>query len=85
MYVLQAMVEDEAKYVAAWAAVKEAHGVVIPGGFGLRGVEGKIEAARYCREKKKPFLGICLGMQVRCCCQHRSLTDWEYATVCTEN
>ena len=38
-------------------------GILIPGGFGERGVEGKIEAVRYAREKKIPFLGICLGMQ----------------------
>jgi len=38
-------------------------GILIPGGFGERGIEGKIEAVRYAREKKVPFLGICLGMQ----------------------
>lgn len=38
-------------------------GILIPGGFGERGVEGKIEAIRYAREKKIPFFGICLGMQ----------------------
>ncbi|GIM29657.1 CTP synthase [Clostridium polyendosporum] len=38
-------------------------GILVPGGFGDRGVEGKIEAIRYARENKKPFLGICLGMQ----------------------
>lgn len=39
-------------------------GILIPGGFGMRGVEGKIEAARYAREHKIPYFGICLGMQV---------------------
>ena len=39
------------------------HGLLIPGGFGYRGVEGKIKAIRYAREKKLPFFGICLGMQ----------------------
>jgi CTP synthase len=39
-------------------------GVLVPGGFGVRGVEGKICAARYARENKLPYLGICLGMQV---------------------
>lgn len=39
-------------------------GIVIPGGFGSRGVEGKIETARYARENKIPFLGLCLGLQV---------------------
>lgn len=37
--------------------------MVVPGGFGKRGVEGKIEAVRWCRLKEKPFLGICLGFQ----------------------
>jgi CTP synthase len=39
-------------------------GVLVPGGFGDRGVEGKIKAARYARESRTPFLGLCLGMQV---------------------
>jgi CTP synthase len=39
-------------------------GLVVPGGFGYRGIEGKIEAARFARETKMPFLGLCLGMQV---------------------
>ncbi|MEM9828089.1 MAG: CTP synthase [Planctomycetota bacterium] len=39
------------------------HGILVPGGFGERGIEGKIEAVRYARERGVPFLGICLGMQ----------------------
>lgn len=39
-------------------------GIVVPGGFGSRGIEGKIATARYCRENKIPYLGICLGMQI---------------------
>lgn len=39
-------------------------GVIIPGGFGSRGVEGKINVIQYCREKKIPFFGLCLGMQL---------------------
>jgi len=39
------------------------HGVLVPGGFGIRGVDGKIEAIRYARENQVPFLGLCLGMQ----------------------
>lgn len=39
------------------------HGILVPGGFGYRGVEGKIEAIRYAREKRMPFFGICMGMQ----------------------
>jgi CTP synthase len=46
------------------APLKDVAGVLIPGGFGVRGVEGKINAARFARERKVPFLGLCLGMQV---------------------
>ena len=45
-------------------ALKGVAGVLVPGGFGERGVEGKINATRYARENKLPFLGLCLGMQV---------------------
>ncbi len=41
-------------------------GIIVPGGFGYRGVEGKVLAARYARENKVPYLGLCLGMQVMC-------------------
>jgi CTP synthase len=44
--------------------LKDVAGVLIPGGFGERGVEGKIKATRFARENKLPFLGLCLGMQV---------------------
>ncbi|MBA2792512.1 MAG: CTP synthase [Thermoleophilaceae bacterium] len=42
----------------------ECDGILIPGGFGVRGIEGKIRAARYARENGVPYLGICLGMQI---------------------
>ncbi|MCH5165567.1 MAG: CTP synthase [Clostridiales bacterium] len=41
-----------------------ADGVIVPGGFGDRGIEGMITAAKYCRENNKPYFGICLGMQI---------------------
>ena len=44
--------------------LSEADGIIVPGGFGSRGVEGKIAAARFARVHKKPFLGLCLGMQL---------------------
>ncbi len=47
----------------AEAALKGAQGILIPGGFGHRGIEGKLSAIRYAREQGIPFLGICLGMQ----------------------
>lgn len=43
--------------------LKDAHGILVPGGFGERGIAGKIAAIRYAREKKVPYFGICLGMQ----------------------
>lgn len=43
--------------------LSDVDGILVPGGFGSRGVEGKIETIRYARENKVPFLGICLGMQ----------------------
>jgi CTP synthase len=46
------------------ALIEGADGILIPGGFGARGVEGKINAIRYARENNIPFLGICLGMQL---------------------
>src|SRR5438045_3554074 len=42
------------------------HGIIVPGGFGYRGVEGKVRAARFAREHRVPYLGLCLGMQVLC-------------------
>lgn len=44
--------------------LQDADGVIVPGGFGARGTEGKIEAIRYARENNTPFLGVCLGMQL---------------------
>ncbi len=46
------------------AALAEVDGVIVPGGFGVRGVEGKIACVRHCREQGVPYLGICLGFQV---------------------
>lgn len=44
--------------------LEQVDGIVVPGGFGYRGIEGKVVAARYAREHKVPYLGLCLGMQV---------------------
>jgi len=46
------------------ALLAKAQGIVVPGGFGIRGIEGMIKAATYARENKIPYLGLCLGMQV---------------------
>ncbi|XP_062206371.1 uncharacterized protein LOC133908389 isoform X2 [Phragmites australis] len=48
----------------AWKLLKGADGILVPGGFGNRGVQGKIIAAKYARENNVPYLGICLGMQI---------------------
>ncbi len=47
-----------------WDDLETADGIIVPGGFGSRGIEGKIAAARYARENQIPYLGLCLGMQV---------------------
>ncbi|CAN4078546.1 unnamed protein product [Withania somnifera] len=56
--------ENPENYRSSWNLLKGADAVLVPGGFGDRGVEGKILAAKYARENKIPFLGICLGMQI---------------------
>jgi CTP synthase len=62
-----------------WDVVQSADGVIVPGGFGSRGIEGKIMAARYARENKVPYLGLCLGMQVMCVEFARNVLDLEEA------
>lgn len=56
----------EANDPEVWEKVKSVDGILVPGGFGVRGVEGKILAARYARENNVPYLGLCLGMQIMC-------------------
>ena len=46
-----------------WEELRRAHGIIVPGGFDHRGIEGKISAARYARQSQVPYLGLCLGMQ----------------------
>lgn len=58
-----------------WQQLKELDGVVVPGGFDVRGIEGKIQTARWAREHKLPYLGLCLGMQVMVLEFARSLLD----------
>ncbi|BCX18151.1 MAG: CTP synthase [Geminicoccaceae bacterium] len=58
----------------------DAHAVLVPGGFGERGVEGKIAAVTYARERKLPFLGICFGMQLACIEAARNLAGLEGAS-----
>ena len=58
---------------------KSIDGILVPGGFGSRGVEGKIAAIRYAREHKIPFLGICLGMQCTVIEYARNVLGWKDA------
>ena len=54
---------DDAEGLLAEGRLGDLDGIVIPGGFGFRGIEGKIGAAGFAREHEMPFLGLCLGMQ----------------------
>ncbi len=55
--------EDEARIVSQ---LEPMHGILVPGGFGTRGSEGKIASVRFARQRRVPFFGICLGMQMAC-------------------
>lgn len=59
--------------------LSDVDGILVPGGFGDRGIEGKISAIRFAREQKIPFLGICLGMQMMCVEGARNLLGWKEA------
>ncbi|RIL04411.1 MAG: CTP synthetase [Proteobacteria bacterium] len=77
---------EEIEKVGVEAAIKSASpkndigGVLIPGGFGMRGSEGKIAAVKYARENKVPFFGICLGLQMAVIESARSLAGIKSAT-----
>jgi len=68
------------RYHDAWRALVAASGVLIPGGFGVRGTEGMILAAKWAREQKRPFLGICLGFQIAVIEVARNVCGWTAAT-----
>ncbi|KAI3426099.1 hypothetical protein D9Q98_008067 [Chlorella vulgaris] len=80
--------DDAAAYEDAWAKLRGADGILVPGGFGGRGVEGKILAANFARTHDKPYLGICLGMQIAVIEFARNVlgmedansTEWDQAT-----
>jgi CTP synthase len=58
------LASDRLAYDEAWSKLRRADGVLVPGGFGIRAVEGKMLAANYARENGVPYLGICLGFQI---------------------
>ena len=66
--------EDAAPYL------EKVHGILVPGGFGERGAEGKILAAKFARERKVPYFGICFGMQMACIEAARNLAGIKEAT-----
>ena len=59
--------------------LEDVHGILVPGGFGERGAEGKILAAKFAREEKLPYFGICFGMQMAVIEMARSVVGWEDA------
>ncbi len=60
--------------------LEHVHGILVPGGFGERGSEGKIQAARFARERKVPYFGICFGMQMACIEAARNLAGIKNAS-----
>ncbi|KAL5292977.1 CTPS1 family protein [Megaselia abdita] len=89
-YIDATNLEEETKdknptlYHEAWQDLCKVQGVVVPGGFGVRGMEGKISACNWCRKKNKPFLGICLGLQAAVIEYARNVLDLKDANT-TEN
>ncbi|KAM9116437.1 CTP synthase 1 isoform 2-T2 [Pangshura tecta] len=71
--------EEPVRYHEAWQKLCSADGVLVPGGFGVRGTEGKIQAISWARKQKKPLLGVCLGMQLAVVEFARSVLGWEDA------
>ncbi|XP_069492900.1 CTP synthase 2 isoform X2 [Ambystoma mexicanum] len=71
--------EDPVKYHMAWEKLCKADGILVPGGFGLRGTEGKLQAISWARKRKTPFLGVCLGMQLAVVEFARNCLNWEDA------
>ena len=59
--------------------LEDVHGILVPGGFGERGAEGKILAAKFAREERLPYFGICFGMQMAVIEMARSVVGWEDA------
>jgi len=70
---------DSKRYDAAWKALRSAQGVLVPGGFGSRGIEGKVATAKYCRTSGIPYLGICVGLQTAVIEFARNQLGWEGA------
>jgi len=70
---------DRRRSDEAWKKLRSAQGVLVPGGFGCRGIEGKIATASHCRKCSVPYLGICVGMQTAVIELARCDLGWEDA------
>jgi CTP synthase len=70
---------EDVETKSAAALLGDVDGIVVPGGFGERGIEGKIQAAQYARERGVPYLGLCLGMQVATIEFARNVAGWKEA------
>ncbi|XP_045902077.1 CTP synthase 1-like isoform X3 [Micropterus dolomieu] len=71
--------DEPVKYHEAWQKLCSSDGVLVPGGFGVRGTEGKMLAINWARKQNKPLLGVCLGMQLAVCEFARNVLGWEDA------
>ncbi|XP_012861945.2 CTP synthase 2 [Echinops telfairi] len=71
--------EDPVKFHEAWQKLCKADGILVPGGFGIRGTMGKLQAISWARTKKIPFLGVCLGMQLAVIEYARNCLNWKDA------
>uniref|UniRef100_H3CJG6 CTP synthase n=1 Tax=Tetraodon nigroviridis TaxID=99883 RepID=H3CJG6_TETNG len=70
---------EPVKYHEAWQKLCSSQGVLVPGGFGARGTEGKMLAINWARKQNKPYLGVCLGMQLAVCEFARNVLGWKDA------
>ena len=71
---------DPVKYYEAWQNVCKSDGILVPGGFGRRGMEGKVSVCNWARIHNRPFLGICLGLQAAVIEFCRNVLNWENST-----
>jgi len=67
---------EKIESIGSWQTLERADGILIPGGFGDRGIRGKLVAAEYARTKRVPLLGICLGMQIMVIEYARNVLNW---------
>lgn len=86
--VIKKVDSEDIEKEGAEALLRGVNGILVPGGFGARGIEGKIQAIRYARENRIPYLGLCLGMQVAiiefarnvCGMNHANSTEFDRRT-----